>query len=140
LEKNFGKINFKKLALFALMILFLTGCGRNNDDDYYRGQNYNRDHYYGDVYYELIDELNRLSIRNIDDIEEMVFIAWDFDANVEVEYVDNYGYHLEMGYIENDYMLGIFLDEIYYNEVHVLDAEVLENEYYELFLIFTVEE
>ena len=127
------------------MFFFLTGCGRNNNDDYYRDQYYDDyyyddDRYYDDLYYDLIDELNHLSIRDLNDIEEMVFIAWDYNANVEVEYLDRYGYHLEMGYIDNDYMLGRFLDEIYYDEAHVLDVEVLQNEYSDLFLIFTVEE
>jgi len=145
LKRYNGKINLKKIVFFALMIIVLTGCRGNDDDYYYNDQYYRDDYYYGDdyysdVYYDLIDDLDRFNIYYLSDIEEMVLIAWDYDAYVEVEYLDRDSYHLEMGYITNDQMLTDFLDEIYYEEVRMLDAEVLENEYYELFLIFTVKE
>jgi len=136
LKKYNGKNNLIKIAFFALMFFALAGCG-GNDNDYYRDQYY-RDQYYGDSYYSLIAELNRLSIHNLDDIADMVYTAWDYGAEVEVDFLDYHGYHIERDFINNDRMLESFIEELYYNEIFILDVEVLE-EGFDLFLIFTVE-
>jgi len=118
LKRYIGKI--KIVAVLVLLVLALAGCGGNDD------------------YRSLVNELNNFSIHNIDDIEEMIYIAWDYNASVEVEYFDRFDYHLETDYVNNDRALNIFLDELYYNEVYMLDAEVLE-EGRNLYLIFSVE-
>ena len=108
----------------------LTGCGGNNDN-YYRNQ-------YGDPYQSLVSELNRLSIYDLDDLADMIYIAWEYGAYVEVDFLDYSGYHLETDLIDNDQRLNNFLDGIYYEEFFILDAEVHEDGF-DLFLIFTVE-
>jgi len=131
LKNNNGKINLKKIAFFALMLFVLAGCG-NNGDNYYNGD------YYEDSYDALVTELNYLSIYDLDDIASMVVVAWEYGAYVEVDYVDYYGYTLETDSIDNEQILEDFLDEIYNNEIDVLDVEVIEDDY-DLILVFTVE-
>ena len=128
LKKNIRKICLIKIAILVLIFFALTGCrGRDN---YYRD--------YGDPYYSLVSQLDRLSINNLDDIEDMVYIAWEYGAFVEVDFLDHNDRLLETEFIDNDQMLDSFLDGIYYEEFFLLDA-VVEEDGYDLFLIFIVE-
>ena len=134
MKNNYRKIHLLKIGFLILTIFVLTAltaCGGNN-------RNHRGGSNYRDSYSSLVAELNRLSINNIDDIEDMVYIAWDYGAAVEVEFFDHYNYYIETDYINNDRTLENFLDGLYYNEFIMLDAEVLE-EGRDLFLIFSVE-
>ena len=130
MKKYIGKYCWIKIAFLVLMFFALTGCGRNNND-YYVDQ-------YGDPYYSLVSQLDRLSIHDVDDLADMVYIAWEYGAFVEVDFLDYNDQFIETDFINNEQMLDEFLDGIYYEEFFMLDA-IVEEDGYDLFLIFIVE-
>ena len=130
-----------KICFLLLMFVAFTGCSSNADyyrDQYYYEQQYYKEQYYGEPYYSLMSALNHYSINNLEDIADMVYMAWNYGVEVEVDIIDYYGFHLENDFISNDHLLKKFLDEIYHNEISILDVEVLE-EGLAVFLNFTVE-
>lgn len=138
----------KKITVLVLLatLFVLAGC---NDNSYgYNDRNYNNrnnadryDYYYNDYmddYELLISDIDHLSISNLDDLAEMVAIAWEYDAIVEVEYhFYDGGYEVEE--IFNEQQLEDFLGEFYRYEIEIDDVQVLEDDNYNLVLLFIVD-
>ena len=126
------------VLLLSVALFVLVGCnGDSNRTDYYTS--YYTDYYtnrYMDDFERLIADIDHLRVDNIDDIAEMVMIAWDHGAFVEVDYYDYYdGEVVDMVEINNEHQLEAFLDEVYYNEIVIYDVELFE-EGYDLVLVF----
>lgn len=133
---NNGGIMMKKIIALSLITLFvLVGCGDNAGTG--NNNNIHSNYNYMDDYELLLADIDHLNIFDLYDIAEMVFIAWEYNAYVEVEHHDYHGVDIEE--INNEYQLEDFLAEIYHGDVSMYDVQVFEDDHFNLILLFIVD-